>query len=505
MKQMTRNRKLKLNTITSLMNEAITFIASFLIPQMIIRVYGSATNGLVSSITSFLSIISVCEMGIGAVIRANLYKPLADKDYKTVSKVYVSSQRFFKIIAYILIAYVGILVFIFPRFSNTGYDNSFVVELILILSASTLAQYYFGINDQLLLHADQQVYITMIANAITTIACTIPSIILISNNVDIRIVKLICAVFLVVKPVVIHSIVKKSYPIERGVVYTEEPIKQKWNGFAQHIATIVQERTDIIILSLCSTLQSVSIYSVYFMITSGVTAVIYTMKNSLISYLGNVCATESIEGIRKSFDLLEWVMHTVTTILFVATGILIIPFVSLYTMGITDANYKQPLFAVLITIAQGLRCIQLIYEMLVHAKGHFKQTQKFVIVEPIINIVVSLVLISRFGLVGIAIGTICSMAYKVVYLVIYDNKMILKSSYRQCLKNIIIDGVSIILMLLATRFIKVEIENYWDWTFYAVITLLICFISSMLVNMSVNRKMLTSVYKHMFARKDKEE
>ena len=39
--------------------------------------YGSDVNGLVSSITQFLGYIALVEGGVGGVIRAALYKPLA--------------------------------------------------------------------------------------------------------------------------------------------------------------------------------------------------------------------------------------------------------------------------------------------------------------------------------------------------------------------------------------------------------------------------------------------
>ena len=43
--------------------------------------------------------------------------------------------------------------------------------------------------------------------------------------------------------------VNNKYNIDYNIVYEEEPIKQKWNGIAQHIAYYVTNNTDTIVLS----------------------------------------------------------------------------------------------------------------------------------------------------------------------------------------------------------------------------------------------------------------
>ena len=72
--------KLKLNTITPLMPQLATIISGFLIPRLILKYFGTNVNGLIQSITQFLSIITFMEAGVGSVIRYNLYKPLYDKN-----------------------------------------------------------------------------------------------------------------------------------------------------------------------------------------------------------------------------------------------------------------------------------------------------------------------------------------------------------------------------------------------------------------------------------------
>ena len=111
---MNRTKKLKLNVIFTVLNQLIVFLSGFILPKLIIDNYGSEINGLVSSITQFLSVIMFCEMGVGAVVQSALYKPISENDTTEISKIYCSAQRFFRNIAYILVVYIGILCIAYP-------------------------------------------------------------------------------------------------------------------------------------------------------------------------------------------------------------------------------------------------------------------------------------------------------------------------------------------------------------------------------------------------------
>lgn len=69
---------------------------------MILESFGSDVNGLVNSITQFLGVITLLDLGVGAVVQSALYKPLAENDTDTISKIYVSANKFFRRLAEIL-------------------------------------------------------------------------------------------------------------------------------------------------------------------------------------------------------------------------------------------------------------------------------------------------------------------------------------------------------------------------------------------------------------------
>ena len=158
---MTRNKKLQLNTISSLLNQLITVICGFILPRYILSYYGSTVNGLVSSVQQLLGLISFCELGVGMVVESALYKPLADNDNVLTSKILISARKFFDKVGIILSVYVVLLAAFFPLSQRNDFDYISTLFLVLAMSISYFAQYFFGIRNQLLLSADQRAYIQL--------------------------------------------------------------------------------------------------------------------------------------------------------------------------------------------------------------------------------------------------------------------------------------------------------------------------------------------------------
>ncbi|HDT8001049.1 TPA: hypothetical protein RD642_002827, partial [Enterococcus faecalis] len=121
---------------------------------MIIGTYGSSVNGLIQSITQFLGYISLLQLGVGGVIRAALYKPLADKDEIQINKVVKAASIFFRKIGGVSCGYILVLAIIYPLISEGLFNYKYVAFLVIIIGLSTIAQYMLGFPYRLLVTAD---------------------------------------------------------------------------------------------------------------------------------------------------------------------------------------------------------------------------------------------------------------------------------------------------------------------------------------------------------------
>ena len=467
-----RNKLLLKNAFTSLFYQVSTIICGFILPGLIIKVYGSEVNGLYNSVNQFLHIIAFLEMGLGAVVQSALYKPLAEKDDVNAGRIFHSASRFFNRIMLALLIYTLILVGVYPLVVKT-FGFAYTAFLIAILSFSYFSQYYFGIVDGLFLTADQRGYIQFTLQSITMLLNTVVSVVLIKTGFGIHAVKLSAAVIFLLRPVVLKIYIKKHYNINKREKYETEPINQKWNGIAQHIAAVVLDGTDNVVLTLFASLPDVSIYSVYHLVLSGVKNLSQALASGTQALFGELWAKRELDELKARFGRFEWLIHNVTVFVFGCTGMLIVPFVQVYTKGVDDANYIVPLFAALITVAEALHNIRLPYLTMVLACGHYKQTQHNFIIAASVNIVISIVMVKILGLVGVAIGTLVAMTYQTVWMAWYNSRNLLCWPMKSFLKYIMTDAITVGLCVLATFRLKLVSVSYLSWVLLAVPTALI--------------------------------
>lgn len=480
---MNQIKKLKMNTATSLLYQVISIVSGFVLPRLILQYYGSGINGVVSSITQFLSVIALCECGVGAVVQSALYKPLAENNLLEISKIYVSSNRFFGRLACIFVAYIGVLVFAFPYVNDGGYEFWFTTTLILSIAIGTLAQYYLGMTYQLLLNAAQLLYVQMLVKTACIVINIVASVVLITNGASIQAVKLVSSIVFLVQPLFFMVVVKRRYNIDKTITYTEEPIKQKWNGMAQHAATVVFENTSVLILTVMSTLENVSVYGVYHLVSNGLKMFFISLTTGMRSYLGDLFARRETDELNKAFDKFEWLMHTGSTLIFTVALILIVPFVRVYTLGIDDAEYVQPMFALFMCVSAAIYTIRLPYNFMIQAAGHFKQTQGSAIVETVLNLLVSVVFVKLFGLVGVAVAATVAMIYRTAYFAIYLSRHILHRGVKKVLRNFFVDVLSSALMIASTLWLGLTNTTYVSWIVLAVEVFAICAIEALLINL----------------------
>ena len=155
-----RTRNAILNILFSLILQIVTFVKGLILPRLIIPTYGSDVNGLVGSITQFLTYISLLEAGVGSIFRASLYKPLANGDMNSVSGIINEQKRFYRKIGIIFIFYVIALCAFYPIIAKTEIAKPYIITLILILSVSIFAEYFVSLPYASLLSADQKIRVS---------------------------------------------------------------------------------------------------------------------------------------------------------------------------------------------------------------------------------------------------------------------------------------------------------------------------------------------------------
>ena len=480
--------KAKLNIISNIASQLVTIICGLIVPRILLGTFGSERYGLTVSITQFLSFIALFEGGIGGVVRARMYDPLAHNDKKEISAVFRAEQSFFRHIGAVFIVYSITLGIGFREIAHAdGYTRSYLFMLVMAISLYSASKYFFGLPNLTLILADQKKYVYSRIMIATTLLNMLAVIVLVNCELDILWVKLGSSLVFVLRPVMYALYTKKHYDLQK----TEKAaLEQKWTGIGQHIAFYLHMNADIILLTLFADMKWVAVYSVYSMVIVNIRSLTESFTGSMEASFGELIAKRQQAKLLSTYKKYSGLITAVTIVLFSCTGILILDFVRIYTKGVTDADYWQPAFAMIMIAAEALNCLAIPPASLPIASNQLRQTRWGAYGEALINITVSLALIRWNPLVGVAAGTLAATAFRSVYYSIYASTEVLKiSAGIQVIKLFSYIGIILLLSIGGIKLLStVQITGFIGWCIYAVIIFAALAVPALLVLKSYLRK-----------------
>lgn len=464
-----KNKATLNNIISSFILQIVTIISGFIIPRIVLLYFGSSVNGLVSSINQFLSYITLVEGGVTGVVAANLYEPLVKGDFKTISSVAVTSKKFFSTVGYIFIGYAIFLAFVYPLLVDVQFDYLYVCTLVLVLSISLSIQFLFSLTLRVLLNTDKRGYIVNNIQILIT-ALNIPLAYLsVKIYPNIHVLKFISGCLFILQPIVFGQYVKKNYDIDWKEKADNNLINERWNGFAINVAAFIHNCTDITLLTFFSTLDMVSIYSVYAIVTSGLKNLVLSVAKGINPTLGHAYAKGDYEELNQKLDLYEFIIFLLVFFAFAMAALLIRPFAMIYTSGVTDTDYNRPVFGILLVLAEAIYLIKLPHMELAYVANKYKSITIPAFIEAGINIAVSLAFIKDFGLVGVAIGTVAAMFFRMIFHVYFTKSIVPGRKQRIYYKKVILFLIgTAVVLFICVYFLPLKEYTISNWITNAI-------------------------------------
>ena len=419
-----KNRVTLLNMISGLLLQVVALISGLIIPRIILKHFGSEINGVIASIEQFLSFISLAEGGLTGVLMAKLYHPLVYGENRELSTVLVTGRSFYRKVGLYFIIYSIGLAIVFPLIRKEAIPAYGVALLVLILSINLLVQYVFSITLRTLLIADKKGYIVSFSQIAISIANIVFAIAIVRIYPQVHLLKFVSGCLYIIQPVLFSRYVKKHYSIDWSQPVNNELVKSRWNGFAINLAAFIHNSTDTAVLTLFTDFKIGSVYSVYNMVCGGIKSIIQSAMSGISQSIGQSYAKGDYSLVHFKLDLYEYIVFALVFFLFSVASLMITPFVMLYTAGVNDNNYYQPLFGCLLIASEVLYLVKIPHLDLSYAADRFKDISVPAYIEAGLNILVSIICVFRFGLCGVVAGTIIGMAYRLVFHVYYTSKIL---------------------------------------------------------------------------------
>lgn len=460
------------NILTSVLGQVITIVLGVVIPRLVLVNLGSENNGLLSSITQVLGYASLLEAGVGLASLQALYKPVAEHDETSVNAIMSATNLYYRRtgIAYLLT--VIILSAIYPVIIKSSLPYGTITIVVLISGLPGVVNYYFQGKYKILLQAEGRTYIITNLATVIGILTSVGKILLLLLGFGVIAVQSLYLALSLVQMIYIDFYIRKNYAwIDLTAAPAYDKLSQRNSVLAHQLSGTIFSSTDAVTLSIFCGLSVVSVYSMYALLFGMVGTLLSNLAGSITFVLGQELGINQ-KKYGKLQDSFELVYISLSFSLFFIAYTYILPFLKIYTAGITDINYIDRALSVLFVAIALLENSRLSSAKAIHVAGHFRQTQWHAWVEMAINIIVSLIGVLVWGVYGVLIGTIAALLFRANAMIIYANKKILHRSpwktYRRWLVNLAL--FIAVTVLSKPLFARIALDTYPRIILWAAIT-----------------------------------
>ena len=405
-----------------------------------------------------------------------LYKPLAENNYKKINGVVSAAKQFYFLSGFLFLGLDAILIIAYPFIAqNEIADLTFIRMMIIILSVNGIVDYFILGKYRVLLTADQRGYIIYIFQIIGIFITLVASIVLIKMEVSAIIVKGVVAVVYVLRTLAIIIYVRRKYCfLDFKVKPDKAAFSQRYSALLHQIVGMICNNTDVVLLTILlshNALVEVSVYGVYYLVMNGLYSALNSLSSGLNASFGQVISTGETEVLRKSYSTYELIVFVLTFITFTCMAVLMYPFIGLYSADFADSQiYLRWSLVALFTISAILKSLRLPGLTLIVSAGHFRETQGRAVLEAAINLILSIVLIFKLGMVGVLIGTCASYFYRTTDIVFYSAKHFVKGTLGKSLFRIGRNAVLTCLLVFGgINLCNMTTDSWLVWVMQSVI------------------------------------
>lgn len=480
-------KKIKVNVIVSFFGQFFTIALGLIIPRFFIQSYGSDVNGLLSTITQVFAYMSLLEAGIGQSARNALYDPISKKDSVKTGKVLSAAFTYFKKFTFFYAIGVVVAATVLPFVLKTNVSYRTIVLIILIEGIANVISFYYIQTPSILLSVDGKSYINNSINLVSKILSYLVRILMAIYGLNILLLQLSYLILNIIKVVIYRRYFNIKYPTLMVSRKGDTNLLKDRNSYVlTEISSTVFNSTDMIILSVFLSTQIASVYSVYNMIYSNIALVLDTVYFSIFYLLGNTYH-KSIEEYKKMHDSFQSVFIGMITILMSVCYCLVIPFVKLYTSGISDINYIYESLPIMFCLIQILSWSRYVSGNLTGVAGFAKQTSYVSLLEAVLNLSLSILFVKKFGIIGVTFATMIALPFKVIWCIYIADKKVM---HRSCLKTVLIICVNLAFffsVVVLSRLYQPLITSYGQFLLWGFVYTIIFGIVGMGLNFLVNK------------------
>lgn len=405
-----RTKKTMVNTAFSIASQLLAVVLSFALRTAFIRILGAQYTGVSSVFATILTMLSLSELGFGTAVATALYKPLRENDQESIRQLMDFYKKAYRLVALFVfsagmlcIPFLGYLIHDVPDIKEN-------ITVIYVLYIIRTAASYLMIYKTTLLRADQKLYVVkkyeMICETIRYL-------------VEIAVL-IICHEYLLYLVIEVVSIIVQNYIVtkkaEKEYPYAFQKPKEKLSK--EMVISLLKDVKGLSVFKLSGTIgnsidtilisgyintSTVAVVGNYTLIKSHINKILLQFFSAVIPSIGNLATENNAEKQESVFNRLFYVSFLIVNFCSVSMYVLFKPFITVwigseYVLG-NEIAFIIAFDFFLYILLQAIASFRT-------ANGLFVKGQYRPLFTAILNVILSILLIRRYGIFGTIAATV---------------------------------------------------------------------------------------------------
>lgn len=401
-----RTENVKRNALFAVAKKLITLVLVLISRKIFIKYIGVEYLGINSLFANVLTLLSLADLGIGTAMNVSLYKPIAERDYKTLAAIIGYFKKIYWVIAAV-ITIVGMGLIPFLKYIVNMDQDIPHLYLYYIIMVCRNAFSYLLVYKSSIITADQKSATVDNITIWLTFAKTVLEIIVIIVFKNFLAYLMIDVIFVVTRNLMVTCVANREYPFikEKAALDGTEKKRIRSNLFSlsvYRISYVALNGTDNILMSVMIGTVYVGMYSNYYSIANNIEAILGLVFMALTPSIGNLVATSKSKDIYRVFNHAQIASFWISGVVCAGLFFLMQDFITLWLgEGMLLDQYTVAAIVLYQFYAICMRPIWIFRE----GTGMYKQIRYIMLLTAGVNIVLSIVLGKYMGLSGILFAT----------------------------------------------------------------------------------------------------
>jgi O-antigen/teichoic acid export membrane protein len=400
------------NIFYGLLKYSIMIIAPFIMRTVLIYKLGIEYAGITSLFSSILQVLSLSELGFSSAVVYSLYVPVAKNDIPKICALLKLFKKIYSICGTVILIFgLAVCPFIKHLINGTYPSDINIYNIFIIMLINTAVSYLFSGYKSVLFIAYQRDDILSKCQILANLVmCFLQFFFLfVTANYYLYVISLLIGTLL--NNYLMYRYSKKMLPqiVCAGSVEQVEKKKLYSNVkalFGHQLDMVVITSTDNIVISAFMGLTTLTIYNNYYYVISAVLNMLIMIANSFVASIANSIVVEKDEKNYRDFISFTYSLGLINVGASVLMLVLFQDFMRIW-MG-KEMLFQLPtvILLVLSFYVRQFRRSVLTYK---NAAGVWMLDRYKPYVASLVNLGMSILLVTFIGLNGVIISTIVSM------------------------------------------------------------------------------------------------